>query len=132
GPYADMFLAGICALVILAWPHVAVGHVLYKFVALNYFLIFLNLIPLLELDGYFILSDALRLPDLRARSLSFVRHDMIRKLRARARLHRNEVGLVLYGVLGVAFSGLAIYAGGLYWKELFGGFVASLWRGGPA
>ena len=32
GPYADMFLAGIGSLIILIWPHIAVGHVMYKFV----------------------------------------------------------------------------------------------------
>jgi CRP-like cAMP-binding protein/Zn-dependent protease len=132
GPYADMFLAGVASLVLIAWPHVVVGHVLYKFIALNYFLIFLNLIPLLELDGYFILSDALLMPDLRPRSLSFIRNDVFRKLRAREHFHSNEIGLLLYGVFGVLFSFLALYTGGLYWKELFGGFVSAMWHGGIA
>jgi len=130
GPYADMFLAGVGSLILLTWPGVAVGHVMYKFIALNYFLIFLNLIPLLELDGYFILSDALGMPDLRPRSLSFIRNDLFRKVRAREHFHTNEVGLLLYGIFGVLFSLLALYSGGLYWKELFGGFVSSMWRAG--
>ena len=35
----------------------------------------MNLLPLLELDGYWMLSDALRVRDLRARSLAFVRRE---------------------------------------------------------
>jgi len=130
GPYADMFLAGIGSLIILIWPHIAVGHVMYKFVVLNYFLIFLNLIPLLELDGYYILADALRIPDLRPRSLSFLRYDFIRKLRKREPFHSNEVGLLAYGILGVVASAALLVTGALYWKELFGGFVIALWNGG--
>ena len=130
GPYADMFLAGIGSIVIFSWPHIAVGHVLYKFVALNYFLIFLNLIPLLELDGYYVLADALRMPDLRPRSLSFLRYDLFRKLKKREPFHPNEMGLLAYGVLGVAASGALLVTGALYWKELFGGFVLGLWHGG--
>ena len=42
---------------------------LYKFALINYFVIFLNLIPLLELDGYWILTDLIQVPDLRPRSL---------------------------------------------------------------
>jgi CRP-like cAMP-binding protein len=72
------------------------------------------------------------MPDLRPRSLSFVRNDLIRKIRARERFHANEVGLLLYGIFGVLFSLLALYSGGLYWKALFGGFVSSMWRGGLA
>jgi len=130
GPYADLFLAGVGSLILFAWPHIVVGHVMYKFIALNYFLIFLNLIPMLELDGYHITSDLLQMPDLRPRSLTFLRHDLVRKLWRRERWHGNEVGLALYAVLGVGFSILAFVSGGLYWKELFGGFVAALWHGG--
>lgn len=132
GPYADMFLAGVASIVLFVWPHIVVGHVLYKFVVLNYFLIFLNLIPMLELDGYYILSDMLRMPDLRPRSLSFLRHDLFHRIRNRQRLHVNEVGLLLYGVGGIAFSILAFYSGTVYWKELFGGFVSAMWHGGIA
>jgi CRP-like cAMP-binding protein/Zn-dependent protease len=130
GPYADMFLAGVASIIILVWPHILLGHVLFKFVVLNYFLIFLNLIPMLELDGYFILSDALRMPDLRPRSLTFLRNDLIHKLRKRERLHVNEVGLMLYGIFGIVFSILAFYSGTVYWKALFGGFVSAMWHQG--
>jgi CRP-like cAMP-binding protein/Zn-dependent protease len=130
GPFAQLILAGTASIVVWIFPHMVLGHVLYKFAALNYLLVFLNLIPLLDLDGYQILSDALEMPELRQRSLSFVRHDLVKKVRARARLHLNETGLALYGILGILFSIFSFYTGGLYWKALFGGFVTSLWRGG--
>ena len=52
--------------------------------------IFLNLVPLLELDGYFILADLIRVPDLRPRSLQFIRYDLWRKIRGRERVTKQE------------------------------------------
>ena len=50
-------------------------------------MIFLNLIPLLELDGYWILSETLvQVKDLRPRSMEFVQHDLWHKVRAPGRL----------------------------------------------
>ena len=64
-----------------AFPDAPGATVLYKFAVLNYFVVLLNLVPLLELDGYYILSDLIQVPDLRQRSLSFMRDDLPRKLR---------------------------------------------------
>ena len=130
GPFADLILGGLASLVIFIFPHMRLAHVLYKLVVLNYFLFFLNLIPLLELDGYHILSDLMYMPELRSRSLTFVRHDLFRKVREWERFTGPDIGFALYGILGVAFTIFAFYFGILYWKQLFGGFVSSLWRHG--
>jgi CRP-like cAMP-binding protein len=108
----------------------AISPVLYKFALLNYFVIFLNLVPLLELDGYWILSDAIQLPDLRPRSLQFIRHDLWHKLRHRERFTRQEVGLGLYATIGVAFTVLSLWWSVFFWEEVFGGLVRALWDGG--
>ena len=67
-------------------------------------MIFLNLVPLLELDGYWILSDLIQLPDLRPHSLQFIQHDLWHKIRSRERLTPQEWGLGGYGVAGIAFT----------------------------
>src|SRR5262249_48701178 len=96
------------------------------------FVLFLNLIPLLELDGYWILSDWLRLPDLRPRSLAFVRHDLWTKLRRRERWTMSDVGLGLYGTVGVAFTIFCLVSAYYFWRRTFGGVTSSLWHAGPA
>ena len=53
---------------------------MYKFAVLNYLVVIMNLIPLLELDGYYILADLIEIPDLRERSLVFMRRDLFHKL----------------------------------------------------
>jgi CRP-like cAMP-binding protein len=112
------------------FPETVAGAFLYRFALINYFVIFMNLIPLLELDGYFILSDLIQVPDLRPRSLRFIRYDLWRKLVRRERMTKQEAGLALYGILGVAFTIFSLFTAVFFWKTIFGGLISSLWRGG--
>jgi CRP-like cAMP-binding protein/Zn-dependent protease len=131
GPFMELVIAGIAAIVIFLFPDGPASALLYKFAVLNYLVIFLNLIPLLELDGYFILSDLTQIPDLRPRSLAFVQHDLWHKLRARERLTRQEWGLGAYGFAGIAFTIFSLATGYIFWQEIFGQLIGGLWRGGP-
>lgn len=130
GPFAELVLAGLASIFLLAFPGSLVSGVLFKFALLNYFVIFLNLIPLLELDGYWILSDLIQVPDLRPRSLAFIQRDLWHKLRTRERLTPQELGLGLYGLIGIAFTILSLYTAYFFWREIFGGLISSLWNGG--
>jgi CRP-like cAMP-binding protein/Zn-dependent protease len=130
GPYAELIIAGAASVIAWALPASFLSGVLYRFALLNYFVIFLNLVPLLELDGYWILSDAIQVPDLRPRSLAFIRFEAWRKLRRRERFTRQEVGLGLYGTLGVAFTILALVWSAFFWEEVFGGLISALWSAG--
>jgi CRP-like cAMP-binding protein/Zn-dependent protease len=131
GPYAELVVAGAASLIAWAYPDSAAAPILYKFALLNYFVIFLNLVPMLELDGYWILSDLIQVPDLRPRSLQFMRYDLWRKLRGRERFTKQEVGLALYGTLGVAFTIFSVATAVFFWEEVFGGLIRELWAGGP-
>jgi CRP-like cAMP-binding protein len=90
----------------------------------------MNLIPLLELDGYFILSDYLRVPELRAMSFSFTAHELLPRLRERERLTRREWALVLYAVLGVLFTIFSFWTAYFYWRTVFAETIRNLWDAG--
>jgi CRP-like cAMP-binding protein len=130
GPYAQSLGAGTAAILCWAFPQWAVSETLYRYTVLAYLNIFLNAIPLLELDGYWMLSDFLRVPDLRPRSLQFLMHDFIRKLRQREHFSRFEIGLLVYGILGVLASGLLFVSGYIFFQVVFKNLVISLWDGG--
>jgi CRP-like cAMP-binding protein len=130
GPYAQSLGAGIAAILAWAFPQWAVSETLYRYTVLAYLNIFLNAIPLLELDGYWMLSDYLRIPDLRPRSLDFLRHDLIRKIREREHFSRQEIGLLIYGIAGILASGLLFVSGYIFFKLVFSRLVISLWKGG--
>ena len=129
GPFTELVIAGAASLGLYFFPDGPLSDLLYKFAILNYLVIFLNLIPLLELDGYWILSDVIQVPDLRPRSLQFIQHDLWHKLRTRNRLTRQEWGLGLYAFAGIAFTIFSFSTAYIFWKEIFGQIVLSLWRG---
>lgn len=130
GPFAEMILASASSLIVWFHPDWFLSQTLFTAAALNYYLIIMNLIPLLELDGYYILADVIQVPDLRPRSLAFLRDDLFRKLRHRERFTRAETGLALYGILGVAFTIFAVYSSFRYWNTIFGPLIEGLWEGG--
>jgi CRP-like cAMP-binding protein/Zn-dependent protease len=131
GPYAQMIVAAIASIIALVFPHWALSETMYKYAVLNYIVILMNLIPLLELDGYWLLTDLIQVPDLRPKSFQFVRHDLPYKLREREGLTRQEWGLTLYAVIGTLFTVFSFYTSYFYWKTIFGGLVSRLWNGGP-
>ncbi len=128
GPFAEFTLAGISSLALVAFPDSSFSGLLFKFSVLNYYVIFLNLIPLLELDGYWILADAIEVPDLRPRSIAFIKREMWQKLFRREGFTLQEVGLGLYGVVGIAFTIFTSVLGLVLWKEVFGDIVVDLWE----
>lgn len=130
GPFTELIIAGVASLVIFASPVGPLADLLFKFALLNYIVIFLNLVPLLELDGYWILSDLIQLPDLRPRSLQFIQHDLWHKIRARERLTPQEWGLGGYGFAGIAFTIFSFYTGYFFWEVIAKNLVLGLWRGG--
>jgi CRP-like cAMP-binding protein/Zn-dependent protease len=130
GPFAELVVSGAASILLWAFPDIGVAPILYTFSVLNYFIVFLNLIPLLELDGYWILSDLIQVPDLRPRSLQFIRYDLWRKLRGRDPITKQEAGLALYGIAGVAFTIFSFYTAFFFWETIFGGLIADLWDAG--
>jgi CRP-like cAMP-binding protein/Zn-dependent protease len=130
GPFTEFVIAGVAGLVVFLFPEGPVSDLLYKFALLNYVVIFLNLIPLLELDGYWILSDLIQVPDLRPRSLQFVQHDLWHKARAGEKLTPQEWGLGAYGFAGIAFTIFSFWTAYLFWDVIFKDLVISLWTRG--
>jgi CRP-like cAMP-binding protein/Zn-dependent protease len=130
GPFAELVVSGIASIVLWLFPEMPFAQLLYTWALLNYFIVFLNLIPLLELDGYWILADVIQVPDLRPRSLQFIRHDLWRKIRDRERITKQEVGLALYGFIGVAFTIFSLFTAYIFWETVFGGLISELWDAG--
>jgi CRP-like cAMP-binding protein/Zn-dependent protease len=130
GPFTELIIAGLAALAVFLFPDGPMADLLYKFAVLNYLVIFLNLIPMLELDGYWILSDLIQVPDLRPRSLQFIQHDLWHKLRAHERLTPQEWGLGGYAIAGIAFTIFSFWTGYLFWEVVFKDLIIRLWQGG--
>ncbi len=159
GPYSGLILAGLVTLVIVAWPALPLNALLFKFAFTCYILVFLNLNPLLELDGYYLLMDWLGISQLRRKSLEFLRLGLPAKVRATLaqpkESHRHECrhigkGLlapfravrtaaaalsaeerifVVFGLLAGAWTAYAIYAGLTFWQTRLAQNMRDLWGG---
>ena len=124
GPFAGVTVAAACAIVARFIPGTLAGEIAFKAASLLVFQFVLNLLPILELDGYHVLVDALDAPFLRQRSLAFVRGQALRKLRRRARWTPDEVGLAIFGGIAIVISFLTLVFSLFVWRTRI--VVASL------
>lgn len=116
GPYTGLFIGGAAALCMLLWPGLAINSFLFKMAGFAYTTVFLNVNPLLKFDGYYLLSDALDIPALQERSLSFVRHKLPQYIGQRRKLTREEWVFAIYGILSIAWLFFAIYLALFFWR----------------
>jgi len=130
GPVGGLAVGALCAFVASAEGGL-VGAIAFKAASLFIFQAAFNLVPILELDGYFILTDLLDAPLLRQRSLAFARNGVVRKLMRRERWSANEIGLGIYGVLAIVTSiGMLFFALGL-WESRVRSVAGELTAVGP-
>jgi CRP-like cAMP-binding protein/Zn-dependent protease len=125
GPIAGMTVGAACAFVAAA-DGGAAGNIAFKAANLFLFQLVLNLLPILELDGYYVLVDLLDAPLLRQRSMVFARNKVMRKLRRRERWTSTEVGLGVYGVLAIVTSVLMVLLGLSIWQSRLGPLAGEL------
>jgi putative peptide zinc metalloprotease protein len=135
GPMADLLVGGLAALLVWFMPDGPLSVVAYKLAFTCYIATLFNLNPLLELDGYHILTDLLRLPDLRAKSLAFVRGPLWQKLRDApawqtvTALPRAERIYTIYGILTLLYTLVAINFAWQFWQRHLLGTIERLWNG---
>src|SRR5438477_1980483 len=73
GPFAGLTTAAACAVAAAVLPGTLQGELAFKAASLFVFQFVFNLLPILELDGYHVLVDALDAPFLRQPAMWFVR-----------------------------------------------------------
>ncbi len=116
GPYTGLILGGAASLVMFLLPGLSVNSLLFKLAGFAYLTVFFNVNPLLKLDGYYLLSDALDIPSLREKSLAFIRRKLPAALLHRNRLTREEWIFTVFGLLSVAWTAYALYMIFFFWE----------------
>jgi putative peptide zinc metalloprotease protein len=146
GPYSGLVLAGAAVTVMTLWPTLPLNGVLYRFAFMSYMLVFFNLNPLLNLDGYYLLMDSLEIPMLRSKSLAFLRAGLPAKVRQLRRgvegkgagldwlrglgaLSREERIFTLFGLLSALWTVYAIYLGLTIWQSRLAASLRTLFAG---
>lgn len=127
GPIVNFSIGGATLLCVtfLNLPHDWATY-LYQAAFINMMVGVLNLHPLLELDGYYMLMDYLEIPNLRRRSFDFVRGPLVQKIKTRTALTRPEWGLAFFGMLAGSYTIFATIAGLIVWRNRISGMIADL------
>ncbi|MCA9976653.1 MAG: M50 family metallopeptidase, partial [Anaerolineales bacterium] len=142
GPHSGLLVGSVMGVVLTAvttyYPDQATtiwAGFLYQLGFLAFLSVIINLNPLLELDGYFILMDWLEIPNLRARAIAFWRKELWGKWRATPnprqfwqKLTRAQRIFTFYGALTLAYSTYALILAVYFWHTRLVPFVQTLWR----
>jgi putative peptide zinc metalloprotease protein len=107
GPYSNLALSGIAALVALLIAPAGWQELLWSFSLTGYVLALVNVNPLLELDGYYVVMDLLEIPNLRARALAYLGSRPGGRAAPEPRL---RCVFMLFGIASLAY-GIAIGVG---------------------
>ncbi|PYM99907.1 MAG: hypothetical protein DME07_17980 [Candidatus Rokuibacteriota bacterium] len=134
GPYFEMFL---WALAVIAWritePGTWPSAVALVVVATSAFKLFINLNPLIKLDGYYLLSDALGIHNLRARAFGYLKRRLSALVASPGRATeeptpRERRVYLAYGLLAGGYSAWL-----LSWVALaMGGWLTERYQGAGA
>jgi len=122
GVISDLFTCGAASLVAAAGGNASWAVMLREFAVLGYLGVIINAVPLLELDGYWFLADALNRPTLQ--------RDSRRELATAVRGHSAHPALAIYALVSLIFGLFGIAFGIFAWWHLFGGLFHELWNGG--
>ena len=117
GTISDLLLGSAGGLFMYLRPESPWNPLVFKLSVVSYGALLLDLNPLFELDAYYALSDYLEIPDLRERSLRFIRRELLGKLTRSEALSKDERVYAAYGmlaavwmvVIGIAALGLMGY-----------------------
>jgi putative peptide zinc metalloprotease protein len=114
GGFFETFIWGLA---VITWSVIPVGNFVSKvaltIIAISGVKILLNFIPLIKLDGYYLLSDYLELPNLRARSFDYLKHVLKnkvlgRKERFKTLARKERIIYLVFSLLATPFSATLI------------------------
>jgi putative peptide zinc metalloprotease protein len=120
GPYATLVLGGLMMIVAVWLPATALA-VVWSLALPVYLTVLLNLDPMLEYDGYYVVSDLLDRPNLRQQALARIR--LVLRQPSAARGHWVDVG---YGVAAIVYIGFMSVITVLVYRTLVERWVAGV------
>jgi len=111
GSIAEMLIASSIMIAQFLWQFPApISHILTMAVFYCFYGLLIDLSPLLETDGYFMLCDGLRIPDLRGKSFNYVKTLIQRPFKKKDQKEeellttKTKVILLIYAVLAFVWA----------------------------
>lgn len=111
GSIAEMIIASTIMIAQFFWQFPApISHILTMAVFYCFYGLLIDLSPLLETDGYFMLCDGLRIPDLRGKSFNYLKTLIQKPFRKKAQkeeeplARKTKVILLIYALLAFVWA----------------------------
>ncbi len=123
GPLSTAGIAGGCALFAAYASPGALPAMAYQLAFGLYLNTAYNLNPLMPLDGYQAMADALRMPRLREQATSYFAKGFWADLRHGRRPGWRQIGLAAYGFSAIAGLAVFVVLAFLMWRDRLGGLV---------
>jgi putative peptide zinc metalloprotease protein len=129
GPYSTALISSLLALMLILVPDLPASGIMFKLALWGYISACINLYPLLEFDGYYVLVDLLDVPMLRRKSFQFLRHRLPDLATGKSIASAREWLLGGYGLLAFLSTGallvLSLFV--VKWRidRIFGAFDGS-------
>jgi putative peptide zinc metalloprotease protein len=125
GPGMNVVLGGACALGAATIDSPLASALLWQSAIVSYYLAAINLNPLLEFDGYYILSDLLDRPNLRDDALKWLGSEFPKALR-KPRLFKGHGVDMVYGFFAAVYMALIIFLIIVVYRTLIEHFIAGI------
>ncbi|MBN2319284.1 MAG: efflux RND transporter periplasmic adaptor subunit [Acidobacteria bacterium] len=117
GGYVQLFLWAVATIIWrLAAPETLFSRICLISIVFNGIMVFFNFNPLIRLDGYYMLSDYIEVPNLRSKALSYLKHKWHAWLTGTGSSRNDASGprerkiLFLYGTASCLFTtGIVVY-----------------------
>ena len=115
GPFANALIGGLLFLIATFLSDGTVREILLHGGIINSIIFFVNLLPIAETDGHYIIQDYLEIPRLRSKALHFIRHDMWLKSIHRKPWVRKDSIFLTYGLTTAAGTAFLVYIAIHFW-----------------
>ncbi|WP_203912494.1 FHA domain-containing protein [Rhizocola hellebori] len=123
GPLSTAGIAGACALYAAYATPGQLSAMAYQLAFGLYLNTAYNLNPLMPLDGYQAMADALRMPRLREQATAYFTKGFWADLRKGHRPGWRQIGMAAYGFTAVAGLAVFVVLAFLMWRDRLGGLV---------
>jgi putative peptide zinc metalloprotease protein len=126
GPLTTAGIAGAASIAAITIPDPKVAGICYTLAAGLYTNTLFNLIPLVPLDGYQALADALRTPRLKEEAKAYFGGGFVQDLKSGRRPGAKQIGLVIFAVASMACLYAMLGLGVMTWNSRVGGLARSI------
>jgi len=123
GPLSTLFIGSVAGLLAHFDVFPSITYLFEMTFFFSYYIVLLNMAPMLETDGYYALMDILNIPNLRSEAFGYIKTFLTKGPRTANSKYdeysrKQRLAMILYGVSSLLWSALAIYLSYLFFAYI--------------